>query len=134
MENRKDEVATALGERLRHQRRKHRQRQGEVAKLFGVAQQTLSAWETGRRLPGSPEQIEAVADYLDLPRNELTVQIAGVRDALTDDERELILDELILVREALAHLVERVGSMFDKVEQTVREQREDATSGRRTHR
>jgi repressor LexA len=57
-----DEVNGMLARHLKQLRKEWRLTQGELASRFGVTQQAVAKWESGRALP-EPETISRIADF-----------------------------------------------------------------------
>jgi transcriptional regulator with XRE-family HTH domain len=62
-------MASELGRRLKKARISASQTQTEAAEELGVTQQTVAAWEAGKR--PAPDRLDSIADYLQMSREEL---------------------------------------------------------------
>lgn len=60
----------SVGANIKHFRLEKNISQGDMSAALGVSKSTVSGWESGRLKP-DVAQLEAIADYLDVPVEEL---------------------------------------------------------------
>lgn len=65
--------------------------QEEMAKIFGVRQQTYSSWETGRSKP-LPSIMKQMEIYFSIPMEELFFDLFN-SEMLLDDDRQTALQK-----------------------------------------
>lgn len=72
-----------LSKKIKQLRKEHKLTQGELAGRFGVTQQAIAKWESGRALPG-PETISRVASFFGVT----TDYLLGMTDTFAAPKRQ----------------------------------------------
>lgn len=85
---------------LRNLRKQHKLSQGELGKIFHAAQNTVSQWENGTKMP-SCEIIEEIADYFDVTVDYLLGREEKKSPENTDDHYSEFLKTFNLLDDEL---------------------------------
>ena len=90
-----------LGRRLAELRKQRKLNQQGLADILGVSLNTIKSWESGRRSPGTIEELTKIADFFEistdylLGRDELSGprgKLIELTNRLSDDECKKALD------------------------------------------
>lgn len=112
-----------LGLKIKELRIETELTQGELAKVLGITQDSISLWEKGKRIPDTPyiaklaEYFGVSADYLLGLSDDLGAPIPAPPPALPADEKELLDLYRQLNYEGKQRLLARAEVMIEDAQQ-----------------
>lgn len=112
-----------LGLKIKELRIETELTQGELAKVLGITQDSISLWEKGKRIPDTPyiaklaEYFDVSADYLLGLSDDLGAPIPAPAPALPADEKELLDLYRQLNYEGKQRLLARAEVMIEDAQQ-----------------
>lgn len=112
-----------LGLKIKELRIETELTQGELAKVLGITQDSISLWEKGKRIPDTPyiaklaEYFDVSADYLLGLSDDLGAPIPAPASALPADEKELLDLYRQLNYEGKQRLLARAEVMIEDAQQ-----------------
>lgn len=112
-----------LGLKIKELRIETELTQGELAKVLGITQDSISLWEKGKRIPDTPyiaklaEYFDVSADYLLGLSDDLGAPIPAPPPALPADEKELLDLYRQLNYEGKQRLLARAEVMIEDAQQ-----------------